>query len=81
VVYEKDTEEIPGLPLIPIRSPEYTRSARDMVRLPRISLDPNPPRMFDTQQMIHHFESFVPLRKVNSTDVDNTLELTLRVIT
>jgi len=77
MVFEKDTEKIPSFSLIPICSSEQGRSTGDIVCLPRIRLDSNPPRVFNTQHMIDYFESLVPLRKVNPTNVDDTLELTL----
>jgi len=36
--------------------------------------------MLDAQQVVYHFESLLFLWEVNTTYVDDTLELTLRVI-
>ena len=45
-----------------------------------VGLDTDTPTVLDAQQMVHHLEPFVPLRKVDGGDVHDALELALRVI-
>jgi hypothetical protein len=52
-----------------------------MVSLARVRFDSDSSRMLDAQQVIHHLEPFLPLRKINPAYVNDTFKLTLRVIT
>lgn len=80
MVLEEHAEQIPHLPLIPIRAMEHGHRTRHRIRLVRIRLDPNAPRILDTQQMIHHLETFLPLGEIDPADVHERLELALRVV-
>lgn len=64
----------------PISPPKHLRSTWNSVRLPRIRLHANPPRALNTQQIIHDLKPLIPLRKVDSRDVHDALELALRVV-
>ena len=64
----------------PIRSSEDGGCARHVIGLAGVCLNPDPPGMLEAEQMIHHLESFVPLRIINATDVNDSFELALGVI-
>ena len=65
---------------VPIRSSEDGSCARHVIGLAGVRLDPDPPGMLEAEQMIHHFEPFVPLGIINATDVNDSFELALGVI-
>jgi len=98
MMFEENPKQIPCLSLIPVNISEYarisnkfhipvstsehSRSTRNRIRLPSISLDPNPPSMArtDAQQMVYHLKPLLPLWVIHTTNVHDALELALRVI-
>lgn len=77
---EEHAKHIPSLSLIPICTPEDRHTAGDCVGLGSVSLDPNSSCMLDTQQIVHDLEALFSLRKIDGCDVDDALELALRMI-
>lgn len=78
---EQDTKKIPSFTLIPISTTENTNGARNGIGLCSIGLDPDPAAVLDTQQMVDNFEAFLAFGVVCTTDIHDTLELALAVVT
>lgn len=66
---------------IPISTTENTNGARNGIGLCSIGLDPDPAAVLDTQQMVDNFEAFLAFGVVCTTDIHDTLELALAVVT
>ena len=66
---------------IPISTTENTNGARNGIGLCSIGLDPDPAAVLDTQQMVDDFEAFLAFGVVCTTDIHDTLELALAVVT
>lgn len=66
---------------IPISTTENTNGAGNGIGLCSIGLDPDPAAVLDTQQMVDNFEAFLTFGVVCTTDIHDTLELALAVVT
>lgn len=80
VTSKEDTKHVPRLPFIPVCSTEDGNTTGYRVCFASISLDANPPRMLNAQQVVNHLEAFLSLWEIDGGDVHSTFELTLRVI-
>jgi hypothetical protein len=70
----------PSARKLPVCSPKHPCSTRHSIGLSRIRLHSDSPSKLDTQQMIHHFEPLLPLRKIHAANVHYALELALRMV-
>ena len=77
---EEYAEHIPCLPLVPVSTLEDRNAAWDRVRFTSIRLDPDPASVFNAQKAVYNLEALFSLRKIDRSNVDDTLELTLGVI-
>lgn len=64
----------------PVGSSEDLNSTGNRISLRSVGLHPNPAGVLDTEKVIDHFESLLPLRIICTADIHTRFELTLRVV-
>lgn len=80
VTRKEHAKHVPYLPLIPVGTTEDRDNARYRVRFSGVRLYPNPTGVFDAEQVVYNLEALIPFREIYCSDIDNTLELALGVI-
>lgn len=77
---KEDAKHVPYLPLIPVGATKDRDDARDGVRFPSVRFYPDSAGVFDAEQVVYDLETLLSLGEIYGSDINNTLELTLRMV-
>lgn len=80
VARKEHAKHVPYLPLIPVGTTEDRNNARYRVRFSGVRLYPNPTGVCNAEHVVYNLEALLSFREVHCGDIDDTLELTLRVV-
>lgn len=80
MILEENPIQIKRLSFVPIRASEYRHRARNGRYLASVGLDADTAGMFDAEEVINDFETFVAFRVVGSGDVHELLVLATAVV-
>jgi len=77
---EEYAVEIPDLALVPGRAAEYIADRRHRRIFGGLHLDPDTLILTVAQEVVHNIESRRPVRPIDAANIDQLLELALRIV-